>query len=45
MSDKPMYYKIESNNKHIEIHSEYFYKFIYSSSDLRFFKDPYFQQL
>lgn len=45
MSNKPMYYKIESNNKHIEIHSEYFYKYIYSSSDLRFFNDPYFQQL
>lgn len=45
MSDKPMCYKIEANNKHIEIHSEYFYKFIYSSSDLRFFKDPHFQQL
>lgn len=45
MSDKPMCYKIESNNKHIEIHSEYFYKFIYSSSELCFFSDPYFQQL
>lgn len=45
MSNNPMCYKIESNNKYIEIHSEYFYKFIYSSSDLRFFNDPYFQQL
>lgn len=45
MSDKPMYYKIVSNTDRIEIHSEYLHKFRYTSSDLQFFKDPYFQQL
>lgn len=45
MNNKPMCYKIVSNDDYIEIHTDYLYKSKYYSSDLRFFKDPYFQQL
>lgn len=45
MSDNPMFYKIVSNDDYIQIDTDYLYKNKYYSSDLRFFKDPYFQQL
>lgn len=45
MSDKPMYYKIISNNDYIEIHTDYRHKTKYSTSDLGFFDDAYLQQL
>lgn len=45
MSNNPMCYKIVSNRDYIEIHTEYRYKSKYKSSDLRFFNDPYLQQL
>lgn len=45
MSNNPMCYKIVSNRDYIEIHTEYRYKSKYKSSDLRFFHDPYLQQL
>lgn len=45
MSDNPMCYKIVSNKDYIEIHTEYRHKSKYKSSDLRFFHDPYLQQL